>query len=99
MRELFIYWRTAAAHTGEAEDDVRRWQQVLRGELPGLATALYRRADEGGSARPGTTTLMETYSGAGLDAAAERRIVNEGNVRLARWLEGPRMVDAFERLP
>lgn len=98
MRELFIYWKTAAAQADAAARDAAAWQAELRREFPGLAAALYRRADAAGTAAPGTATLMETYAGA-LDPALERRIVSEGDARLQRWLEGPRKVEIFERCP
>lgn len=94
-RELFIYWRTPGVSCTAAEDDVRHWQALLRSEYPGLITALYRRADEAGP----SVTLMETYAGALIDEACERRIVSGGNERLARWFEGSRNVDVFVRLP
>jgi len=97
-RELFIYWRTAAAGTTAAEREAARWQAELCREHPGLRAALYRRTDASApGVSPTTTTVMETYAGPSLDAALEARIVSEGQARLAPWLEGPRKVEAFER--
>lgn len=99
MRELFIYWKTAAAQADAAAHGAAAWQAELRREFPGLAAALYRRADAAGLTAPATATLMETYAGGALDPALERRIVSEGDARLQRWLDGPRKVEIFERCP
>lgn len=93
MRELFIYWRTADAEAAACA--VGQWQFDLRQACPGLVATLYRRADEAGE---GLTTLMETYAGAALDAALERRITTEGKTRLRPWLAGPRHVEVFVRV-
>ncbi len=99
MRELFIYWKAAAARAHAAARDAAEWQAELRREFPGLEAALYRRADAAGATAPATATLMETYAGGALDAVLERRIVSEGAARFQRWLEGPRKVEIFERCP
>ena len=100
MRELFIYWRTAAGTAAAAESAAQAWQRQLQVTYPGLRTALYRRAEETGE----SVTLMEVYAAeAGqhhamrLDAALERRIVSEGDAALARWVEGQRRVEVFVR--
>lgn len=95
MRELFIYWRTATSAADAAERATAAWQAALRVEFPDLQVALYRRADEGGP----STTLMETYAGAALDAALEQRISSEGDARLGPWLRGLRKVEVFVRRP
>ncbi|MBI5717571.1 MAG: DUF4936 family protein [Burkholderiales bacterium] len=97
MRELFIYWRTASADAERAEREVRRWQAELCREFAGLHPALYRRAEETGSPASASTTLMETYAGAPLNAALEQRITSEGDALLRRWLLGPRQVEVFVR--
>jgi len=111
MRELFVYWKTAADAAHAAENEARKWQAELRREFPGLATSLYRRADEPAAPpaprapglspapSPAMTTLMETYAGATIDTALEQRIVREGEARLGRWLQGPRKVEVFVRCP
>ncbi|MCW5634131.1 MAG: DUF4936 family protein [Rubrivivax sp.] len=93
MRELFVYWRTAEPEA--ALRAARDFQAALNGAHPGLQVALFRRDDEGAP----TATLMETYAGAVLTPALEDRIAREGDERLARWLRGPRKVEAFVRLP
>ena len=100
MRELFIYWRTAAATVAAAESAAQAWQRQLQVAHPGLRAALYRRAEEPGAA----VTLMEVYAAdaglfdaARLGAALEQRIVSEGDAVLGRWVEGRRMVEAFVR--
>lgn len=105
MRELFIYWKTAAATADAAEHEARRWQAELLRESPGLSASLYRRADEPvASSAPSacstsTITLMETYAGTAIDAALEQRVAREGDARLGRWLQGPRKVEIFVRCP
>jgi hypothetical protein len=97
MRELFIYWKTSAARADAAERGAAEWQAELRGEFPALAIALYRRPDAPDPTGPATATLMETYAGAALDPALERRIAIEGDARLQRWIDGPRKVEVFVR--
>lgn len=97
MRELFIYWKTPAALADAAERGAAKWQAELRREFPALVAALYRRADVTGA--HATATLMETYAGAALAPALERRIVAEGDARLQPWLEGARKVEVFVRSP
>jgi hypothetical protein len=92
MRELFIYWRTPAATAAQAIEAASQWQARLRAQHPGLAATLFCRADDSGE----TATLMEVY-GAPLDAALEKRIVDEGSRALAPWLAGQRHVEVFER--
>lgn len=99
MRELFIYWKTAAATADAAERDARTWQAELRRDFPGLSASLYRRADEISAASHAVTTLMETYAGAAIDGALEHRIAHEGSARLGRWLQGSRKVEVFVRCP
>mgnify|MGYP000920412223 CR=1 FL=1 len=94
MRELFIYWRTA--DSAAASDAVARWQTELRQSHPQLDAALYLRADDAGSA-PSGTTLMEVYRGDGLDALLESRLREEGDRRLAAWVDGQRKVEVFIR--
>lgn len=98
MRELFIYWKTAAATAESAEREALTWQDELRQAFPGLHASLYRRADESPAASA-TITLMETYAGAAMDGGLERRIADEGDARLGRWLTGPRKVETFVRSP
>jgi hypothetical protein len=99
MRELFIYWRTAAATALAAERAAEDWQRALRHAHPQLRASLYRRADEAGP----WVTLMEVYAparvglGETLGELVETRIVNEGSQLLARWIEGQRKVEVFER--
>jgi hypothetical protein len=97
MRELFIYWRTAAANAEAAESEARRWQAELCREFAGLGCSLYRRADEMESPASTLTTLMETYCGAAVDDRLEQRIASEGDARLHRWLQGPRKMEVFVR--
>ncbi len=97
MRELFIYWKTAAASADEAERAARDWQAELRREHPSLSATLYRRADDSSSASAATATLMETYAGAAIDPALELQLADEGHARLGRWMQGPRKVEVFVR--
>ncbi len=100
MRELFIYWKTAAATADAAQREALAWQSELRRAFPGLRTSLYRRADEApAAASAATTTVMETYAGIAIDAALEQRISLEGDERLRPWLQGPRKVEVFVRCP
>jgi hypothetical protein len=103
-RELFVYWRTAAATADAAEREVQAWQHELRAAHRGLRALLYRRADE---AAP-WVTLMEVYAAeadpgselatevAAAARALEQHLVDEGNRRLARWIAGERKVEVFE---
>lgn len=95
MRELFIYWKTAAAGAEAAEREARQWQDELRRQCPGLRASLYRRADDPAARHGKTVTLMETYAGTAVDAAMEQRIASEGDARLRRWLDGSRHVEVF----
>lgn len=97
MRELFIYWRTPAPTAAQAIRAAGQWQAELRAQHPSLDAAIYRRAgDADDSDISATATLMEVYA-APIDAALERRIVDEGSRVLAPWLAGPRHVEVFER--
>ncbi len=103
MRELFIYWRTAADNAAAAQRAAQAWQQQLRTELPGLRAKLFRRADEVGPA----VTMMEVYAmeiaaaadvpqpAASLNAAVASRISREGDDVLGRWIQGQRKVEVF----
>jgi Domain of unknown function (DUF4936) len=99
MRELFIYWKTAATTADAAENEARNWQAELRRAYPSLSASLYRRADDSSSGSPTTATLMETYAGAAIDSALELRLAEEGHARLGRWMQGPRIVEVFVRCP
>jgi hypothetical protein len=97
LPDYFIYWRVQAAEADAAERTAQQFQRRLRQAFPRLQVALYRRAGEPGP----DVTLMEVYAceALGLPAAEaeelHRRIVAEGDAELARWLRGPRKVEAF----
>jgi hypothetical protein len=96
VRELFFYWRSREPAAAEAA--MAEWQTELRRAHRHLDALLYRRAED--EADPaGAATLMEVYRGPGLDAPLERRLVEEGRHRLARWIDGPRKLEVFVLRP
>ena len=97
MRELFVWYRVAPSRAEAAHAAVLAMQQALMAEHAGLAARLLVRRDEPESLQ----TWMETYACAasahGVDAVLERSIRARA-VSLAAVLEGPRHVEAFERM-
>ena len=96
--ELFIYWHCRQADREPALQAARAYQAELAAGTPGLATGLFVR-EEDAAAGTDRVTVMETYSAAptGIDAASRRHITDEGNRRLAAWLQGQRHVEVFRR--
>lgn len=58
-RELFIYWKVAAAQLQLALQATQALQNSLRQHHPGLLARVLQRADESGA---GNATLMEIYA-------------------------------------
>jgi hypothetical protein len=99
-RQLFIYWRAATRDVAPALEALRAWQRALCAGRPTLSARNYLRAD----AVAGTATVMESYAldapqpAAGIDAALQRQIEDEGTAALQPWLCGARHVEVFDAL-
>jgi chromosome condensin MukBEF complex kleisin-like MukF subunit len=90
--ELFIYYRAPASQAEALTDAVRRMQQQLSAQYPGLDARLLRRAD----AADGDTTWMETYRlPADADPAALIDAIAAAAQSLQLWIAGPRHVEHF----
>ena len=94
MRELFIYYRVRHEHHASLHEAVTRWHGELMQRHPALNMRLLHRAESP------VDTWMEIYSTdpklapQGVDAALQATIESEAAV-LARWIEGPRHLEAF----
>lgn len=97
MRELFVWYRVAPARVAAARAAVLAMQQALMAEHPGLAARLLVRRDDPEALQ----TWMETYactgSAPGVDGVLEHSIRDRA-LSLTPVLDGPRHVEAFERL-
>lgn len=96
MRELFVYYRVAAAQAAIAHAQVQALHAELRAVAPELNARLLRRPDE----PAGQQTWMETYSvDPALDAAGvsvELQAEIEAHAaRLLGTIAGPRHVEVF----
>jgi hypothetical protein len=97
-RQLFIYWRVAAADAQAAAEALRSWQRWLQHEHPALHARLFSRVPS----TPGEVTLMETYAvesavrADGIDAELQRCIEDDGQSIVQRWLRGVRQVEVFD---
>ena len=97
-RELFVYYRVAAASAYGAQAAVETLQAALREAHPGLEARLLRRRSDGPAGD--AETWMETYarpaSPGGVDAALQRAIEKGAATALAAWVDGARHGEAFE---
>lgn len=95
-RELFVYWKVAAARADEAHAAAVAMLQALRGSQPTLKSRLMRRAEESGEQR----TFMETYSAgaAGVTPTLQAAIAAAAAEALAAFAGLRRHVEVFERL-
>ena len=97
-RELFVYYRVAAASAQGARAAVEALQAALREAHPGLEARLLRRRGDGPAG--GVETWMETYarpaSPDGVDAALQRAIEEGAATALTAWVDGARHGEAFE---
>ena len=97
-RELFVYYRVAAAAAHGARSAVETLQAALCDTHPGLEARLLRRRGDGPAG--GVETWMETYarpaSPDGVDAALQRAIEEGAAAALAAWVDGARHGEAFE---
>ncbi len=92
-RQLFIYWRVAAADLAAARRAVLELQQRLRLQHPAVQPSLLLRDDPAGLDE---ATLMEIYaSHDGIDAALQQHIEVLCEPATARWRRGPRHVEVF----
>lgn len=95
-RELYVYYRVAAARWRDAARAVHAFQQQLCAQHAGLSARVLRRPDE----RAGEVTLMEVYRVAegDVDAALEARIA-EAATALGPWCAADaRHVERFHTL-
>ncbi|HEX6722510.1 MAG TPA: DUF4936 family protein [Burkholderiaceae bacterium] len=90
-RELYVYYRVAAAHWRDAAHAVAQWQQQMGASHPRLVARVLRRPET----RDGAVTLMEVYGG--IDAAFEAAIAH-GAPALEPWLLGERRIERFDAL-
>ena len=91
-RELYVYYRVAAAHWRDAAHAVAQWQQQMGASHPRLVARVLRRPET----RDGAVTLMEVYSGIDtIDAAFEATIAN-GALALEPWLLDQRRIERFD---
>ena len=103
-RQLFIYWRCAAAEAEAAQAAVRSLQAGLCLRHPGLSAELFLRVD-GPPAPADVRTLMEVYAfrraspglPAGIDAALQAELLDAAQA-LQPWLRGARHVEVFDLL-
>jgi hypothetical protein len=96
-RELFIYWKLDVARAEGAAAAAAAMQRELLQVHPELQAGVYRRTD----ARGGIATLMETYASAetaGVGLALQAAIEAASARHLRDWRDGPRHVEAFDRL-
>lgn len=96
-RELFVYYRVAAADAPRCEVAVLDMQARLMAHAPRLLARLLARPETA----EGLETWMETYAvegppAGGIDVALEARIEAEA-AALAPLLQGPRHVEVFIR--
>ncbi len=97
MRELFVWYRVAPVRAATARDAVLAMQQDLVAEHAGLNARLLVRRDEADAMQTWMETYARTGSANGVDAVLERSI-RERALALDAVLDGPRHVEAFERL-
>ncbi len=91
--ELYIYWRLAPAQMGQATAAVQAWQSSICLAHPGLRARLLSRCDSDNA----QATLMETYAAsAGLSAALQKAIVEQGAQVTEPWRQGARHAEVFE---
>ncbi len=98
-RELFIYWKLDATRAEGAVAATTAMQDELLRAYPELQARVYRRSDT----RSELATLMETYASVSADAAgvgpALQAAIEAAAARhLQGWCDGPRHVEAFDRL-
>lgn len=95
MRELYIYYRVAAASAGAARTQVTALHRELRVLAPWLRARLLVRPVNGAEEQ----TWMETYASAGdddrIDAAFQAEIETRAR-RLLTAVTEPRHVEVFE---
>jgi hypothetical protein len=95
MRALFIYWKVSPDQLAGALAAARALQAGLVQRHPALGASLYQRAERGAA----MVTVMETYTQpGGLDALAEREVIDAGHAALAAWCGSGRHVEQFDLL-
>lgn len=93
-RELYVYYRVAAAYWRDAAHAVAQWQEQVGSSHPRLVARVLRRPET----RDGAVTLMEVYGGIDtIDAAFEAAIAH-GAPALEPWLLGARHIERFDVL-
>lgn len=95
-RQLFFYWRLAPADVPAARFALCELGTRLKSDHPALHTRWFVRVD-GAHA-----TLMECYGvdgdAAGIDAALQRALQQQGDQAVGRWLVGSRHLEVFDAL-
>jgi hypothetical protein len=97
-RQLFIYWRVAAADATAARQAMIALQRRLGEQRPALHCGLFERADAAGV----ESTLLETYAlhagpdSSGIDAELQQHIEQAGAEALQPWLRSARHVEVFD---
>ena len=95
-RQLFVYWKVAAADLNAALQALRDWQAALVRQHPALHCRIYRRSDAAAT----EATVMESYAmalpPAGIDETLQRQIVQAGDAVLQPWVRGARHVEVFD---
>lgn len=95
MRELFVYYRVAAAQARPARAEVGRLQAGLRERHPGLQARLLQRE----AAPEGLQTWMELYAWPGRAGGVTPGLqaeIERAAEALAPLIAGPRHDEAFE---
>lgn len=93
-RELYVYYRVAAADAGAAQAAVAALFAQLRRDHPALSARLLRRPP---ADAPAEQTWMEVYAqpGAGVDAALQARIEAAAHATLGALVRGERHAEVF----
>jgi len=100
QRELFIYYRIAAADLAAACAALQPVQQALCAMHRGLQARLLRRPE---TSSDGMCTLMETYrfdhDAPGVSDSVQAEIDAAAGAALRPWLQGARHVEVFVEIP
>jgi hypothetical protein len=93
-REIYVYYRVAAADAAAVADQVRAMQAGLCARHPGLQARLLRRP----VAATDPQTWMEVYAMPGGVSEALQGEIESAAAALLRSIQGPRHCEVFEAL-